>query len=668
MAAKLNMNNSNIHQKMEEIKRLEALGNIQDASAIASELAMVFPKATDIQFLAGKLLFEISELQTASFHLELAGSTLNKNAEGFVDFEELSSVMGLLARCGNAVAAQNVWFKNQKHIAFESLRFNQLKSICDVLIVLEMLQEALELLNACFKNFDNNDDFIEFLLLMAKVFHSNDDTQSEFETFEIALRTDPTNTRLHNKVANFLSRLRAYDLASDHIKFIQSIDPDYKYKSIAQDFFAVSKSGSFDEQERIKDYWLTNPDEPQDSKAPFATLLVTDDPQFLYNDCVQFADWTQLIKGKQRRSYKAPKPTLPIGRKIRVGYVSPDFRNHAVCHLVTDLIKQHDRNRFEIYGYGISFSDDSEYRKKIIKNFDNFRALEHSNTHEVVKQIEADGLDICVDLCGYTTGMLGTLFNRLDGPLIVNYLGFPGTLGHPQYDYIFGDPIVTPAGIEDCFSEKIIRLDCCYQANSPSREVQEIEFDQLGLPSDTFIFCNFNTRQKLNRETLSCWSKIVEDCPDSVLWLLDPGESMKKELLRELSSIAPRVFFAPMIDVPKHLGRVRHASLFLDSFPYGAHTTASDAVFSGIPVLARTGDAFQSRVSWSIIHHAGLTDFHADNWGLFKEKAVRFYKDYSTDQRDRLIEFLTDFDREKHPYNVAWTTKEIENAYIQMLS
>lgn len=662
------MNTLDMKSQMLAIRELEKADRISEASALASELALNFPQATDIQFLAGKLLFENSDLQTAAFHFELAGSTLNRNSDGFIAFDELASIMGLLARCGNALAAQSVWSRNQKHIGLESLKFDQLKSICDVLLALEMLQEALELLNGCVQNFDDDEYFIEFLLLMARVFHASDDTQSEFETFEIALKADPTNTRLHNKVANFLSRLRAYELASDHIKFIQTIDPDYKYKSIAQDFFAVSKSGSFDEQERIKNYWLTNPDEPQDSKAPFATLLLTDQPKFLYEDCVQFSDWTQLIKGKQRRSHRTPKPEIPTDRKIRIGYVSPDFRNHAVCHLVTDLIAHHDRTRFEVYGYGISFYDESEYRKRIISNFDHFRSLEHSSTHDVVKTIEADCLDICVDLCGYTTGMLGTLFNRLDGPLIVNYLGFPGTLGHPQYDYILADPIVTPTGVDPYFSEKIVRINCCYQPNSPSRKVEQVGFYELGLPEDCFIFCNFNTRQKLNRETLRAWSKIVSNCPDSILWLLDPGESMKKELIKELPSIKDRVYFAPMVDVPKHLGRVQHASLFLDSFPYGAHTTASDAVFSGIPVLARTGDSFQSRVSWSIIHHAGLTDFHADNWDLFEEKAVHFYKEYSLEKREKLIDFLTDFEREKHPYNIAWTTREIERAYIQMLS
>ena len=662
------INPKNLKQKIREIRKLEQLNKLDDAAVLASELALNFPKAADIQFMAGKLQFDMGDLSTAAFHLELASGNLSNDASGHIIFEEICSIMGLLARCGNATASRSVWIRNRPKVNYKQLSLDDVKKITDILIVLELLDEGIQFLTQCFENFDNEDEFTEFLLIMARTFHASDDTQSEFETFELALETNPLDERLHNKVANFLSRLRAYDLAADHIKFIQKINPDYKYKSIAQDFFAVSKSGSFEEQEKIKKYWLKNPDEPQDSKAPFATLLLTDDPEFLYKDCLQFSDWTQLIKGKKRRSNSPLRPRLPNGREIRVGYVSPDFRNHAVCHLITDLIGQHSRADFKIFGYGISFYDNSEYREKIIKNFDQFSSLENCTTHEVVKTIEADNLDICVDLCGYTTGMLGTLFNRINGPLLVNYLGFPGTVGHPQYDYILGDPIVTPQLNDKYFSEKVIRLDCCYQPNSPSRRVDVVPFKNTQLPEDTFVFCNFNTRQKLNRETLKAWEQILKSCSDSVLWLLDPGEAMKSELLKELAAIKSRVFFAPMTEISNHLGRVKYANLFLDSFPYGAHTTASDAIFSGIPVLARTGRSFQSRVAWSIIHHAGLEDYKAESWGEFCRKAQDFHDSYTKQRGDEFKTFLTDFNRPKHPYNTGWTVQQIETAYKQMLS
>ena len=661
------MNKQQLEKEIKRIKKLESNCKMKEAAAAASDLSLSFPSNFEIQFMAGKLMHDIGDIDTAAFHLELASANITRNIDGYINFSDLSAAMGLLARCAKPVAAKAAWSRNVNTIDFKQIDIDAAKQITDVLTVLEMHEESLAFLNECYQNFDNEEDFTELLITMARIFHATDDIKQEFEVFELALKADPLNDRLHNKVANFLSRIKAYDLASDHIKFIQTLNPDYKYKSIAQDFFAVSKSGSFEEQERIKNYWLDNPDEPQDSKAPFSTLLLTDDPEFLHNDVLQFADWTQLVKDKKRRTERLPAIEPPNGRKIRVGYVSPDFRNHAVCHLVTDLIANHDRQEFEIFGYGISYFDNSEYRQRIISKFDEFKSLENANTQEVIRAIEADQLDICVDLCGYTTGMMGTLFNRINGPILVNYLGFPGTLGHPQYDYIIGDPIVTPPETDKFFSENVIRLDCCYQANSPSRPVDPVPIEETGLPKDSFVFCNFNTRQKLNRETLKAWEQIILSCRDSVLWLLDPGEAMKRELLKEIGSISDRLFFAPMADISKHLGRVHHANLFLDSFPYGAHTTASDAIFSGIPVLARTGRSFQSRVAWSIIHHAGLPDLKANCWGSFSDMATAFYKSYTPERGAELKAFLQDFSRDRHPYNIQWTAREIERAYKNML-
>ena len=209
----------------------------------------------------------------------------------------------------------------------------------------------------------------------------------------------------------------------------------------------------------------------------------------------------------------------------------------------------------------------------------------------------------------------------------------------------------------------MIRLDCSYQCNSPSRKVTPVNFDHTGLPSDSFVFCNFNSRQKIDRETLLEWGKIVSKCKDSVLWLLDPGEKMQTEILKVLDGIKDRVFFAGHCEISEHLGRVEHANLFLDSFPYGAHTTASDAVFRGVPVLARSGRAFQSRVAHSIIHYAGFPDLHACNWNDFYEKAVSFYQAYTPDKQQEYRKTLLDFSKARHPYNIEWTTTQIENAY-----
>jgi predicted O-linked N-acetylglucosamine transferase (SPINDLY family) len=534
--------------------------------------------------------------------------------------------------------------------------------------VLEDPTLAMEIIDKVYAFFDGTDDFIDFLMQTTMILHSAEETQAEFEVFVLALQIDPLNEKVHNRLSRMLSRLKEYDAATEHIKFIQKINPDYQLRSISQDYYSVCKTGSFDEQEKIKEAWFANPNADQDSRAPFAALVASDDPEFLLNENKIFGEWTQLISDKKKRTERSIPLVYPTDRPVRIGYISPDYRNHAVCHLATDLIRSHNRDHFEVYGYGISYFDDSDYRKNIIDAFDLFHSMEQNSTLEIVNQIEADQIDIAIDLAGYTGGFKQTLFNRLRSPICVNYLGYPGTVGHPQYDFILGDNIVTPPETDQFFSEKVIRLDCCYQCNTPSRPVIEQSFESTGLPEDTFIFCNFNSRQKLNRETLKAWSEIVSNCENSVLWLLDPGESMQQEMLKELDPIRSRVFFAPTADIAAHLGRIPHANLFLDSFPYGAHTTASDALFRGIPVLPRAGRSFQSRVAWSIMHHAGLKDFVAHEWDEFVEMGKDFYRNYTDQSKKEYQDLLLNFSRPGHPYNIEYTTQQIEDAYRSMFN
>ena len=613
-------------------------------------------------------LFETQHVTDATMHLEIAATKFSLSpTPDENELVHLTAVAGLLVRTGHFAHLIRMINNNLKLIRWPSDNVDFLNGLVNICMTAESNDTALALLDKAFDTYSDSSLFAEYLLITAMVAHASDNTDLEFESYIKALELEPGNAKIHSRISRFLGRLKRWDLASDHIKFVKKIDPSYKTGSIAQDFFNLSKSGSFEEQDKLKEKWLSGEIGSQDSRAPFAALIATDDGEFLLNEARLFAEWTTLIPNKPKRSslYIA-KPSSHD--KIRVGYVSADFRNHAVSHLITDLIGQHNRNEFEIYGYSISMLDQSVYRRRIADNFDKFYSLENTATSQIIKTIDADQPHILVDLTGYTQGFNQTLFNRINGPLIVNYLGYPGTTGHPQFDYIIGDPIVIPPDYDRYYSEKVLRLDCSYQANSPSREVVEVDFNDTNLPSDAFIFCNFNTRQKLNRDTLLAWQSIVQRCPDSVLWLLDPGPNMRQEILKVLDSIKQRVFFAEETEISRHLGRVGYGNLFLDSFPYGAHTTASDAIFRGVPLLARSGESFQSRVAHSIVHFAGLPDMYAETWGDFVEKGKGFYDAYTAAKGQEIKDFLLDQKRDRHPYNIKWTTEQIENAYKAILN
>ena len=639
------------------IKGLELSQNLLDQ----------YPTLPSVNFAVSLCLIELGRIDEASMHLEVAAYYF-KLEENYTE-EDLSLFTGiatLITRTGHTLNVSKFIKDNYSKIRWDSSSTKLVTELCQICLIIENPELGLEVIDHAFESFNGTDNVINLLMLVANTAHAADNRELEFEAYTRGLELDPLNPMVHNRLSRFLGRLKEFSLAADHIKFVKQIDPDFESKSIAQDFYNLSKNGSFAEQEEIREKWMSGKYTVQESRAPFAALLATDDGEFLLEEASKFASWTTLIENKARRTDRTPIPRK-TSEKIRIGYISPDYRNHAVCHLIKDLIKTHDRNSFEVFGYGISKQDISQDRAEIIANFDNFYALEQSKTNEILRQIHSNSLDIVVDLAGYTQGFIQTLYNRINGPIIVNYLGYPGTTGHPQYDYIIGDPIVTPEEYDKFYSETVIRLDCCYQPNSPSRKVSDFSFERTGLPADTFVFCNFNTRQKINREALLSWEKIVKGCPDSVLWLLDPGEEMQVEVLKVLKSIESRVFFAPQAEISEHLGRVEHANLFLDSFPYGAHTTASDAVFRGVPILARSGQGFQSRVSRSIIHHAGLEDLYADSWDEFKQKAVDFYQSYTDSTRLEIQKILLDRGRDRHPYNIEWTTAQIEKAYSDML-
>lgn len=654
--------------KLQQLKLLIESGAYEDCLVMAIGLLDRFHGAPLLHYAIAVCFFETNRVSDATMHLEIAATKFKlTDASGNDHLGQLVAIAGLLARTGYFAHLAPMIKNNLKFIKWPNDSIVHLKELINICMTAETPETGLTLLDHAFEYYVESEFFTEYLLVTATIAHATDNRNLEFETYIKALELDPGNSKIHSRISRFLGRQKAWDLASDHITFVKKIDPSFETASIAQDFFNLSKAGSFKEQEKVRTQWISGNFGTQESRAPFAALLATDDGQFLLNEAKQFAEWTTLIPHKPKRSnLEVKRPSS--NEKIRVGYVSADFRNHAVCHLITDLIGQHDRDKFEVFGYSISLLDESPSRQKIMNNFDRFYSLEDSKTSQIITAIKRDDPHILVDLSGYTQGFDQTLWNRINGPLIINYLGYPGTLGHPQCDYIIGDPIVIPPEYDHHYSEKVLRLDCCYQANSPSREITEVDFEDTHLPEDTFIFCNFNTRQKLNTETLLAWKSIVQKCPDSILWLLDPGPNMKKEILEVLNGIEKRTFFAAETEISRHLGRVGYANLFLDSFPYGAHTTASDAVLRGVPVLARSGESFQSRVARSIIHYAGLPDMYAENWEDFVEKGINFYDSYSASQGRELRDILLDQNRDRHPYNIQWTTQQIEKVYQEILN
>ena len=304
--------------------------------------------------------------------------------------------------------------------------------------------------------------------------------------------------------------------------------------------------------------------------------------------------------------------------RLRIGYLSADYHEHPTSFLVARVIEQHDRKRFDVLGYSCGPDADDSMRRRMRAAFDTWRDI-RSLSHEVAaQQVCDDGIDILVDLTGYTTNARLEILAQRPAPVQVSWLGYPGTLGHSRIaDYLIGDPIVSPPPDGAHFGETLALMPNCYQPNDRQRVIGERPSRvAAGLPAHGFVFCSFNQTYKFTPAMFDLWCRLVAAVPGSLLWLLEPIEAAGANLRREARTrgVAPeRIVFAPRRTQAQHLARLQLADLALDTFPYTSHTTASDALWAGVPLLAMRGNTFASRVSGSIVNAAGLPELVADS-------------------------------------------------------
>jgi predicted O-linked N-acetylglucosamine transferase (SPINDLY family) len=317
----------------------------------------------------------------------------------------------------------------------------------------------------------------------------------------------------------------------------------------------------------------------------------------------------------------------PHGRgRIRVGYVSADFRRHATAYLATGIFEHHHRERFEIVGYSINAAEESDERRRLERAFDRFVDINPMSHDAAARLIHADEIDILIDLKGYTGQARTEIFAHRPAPIQVNYLGYPGTMGAAFMDYILVDPFIVPDAAAPDFSEKLVQLPVSYQPNMrrPIAETAGTRKDH-GLPDGAFVFCSFNQAYKITPQVFDIWMRLLANVPGSVLWLLDCSRFSTANLRREAAArgIDPaRLVFAPVMNSPEHLARHRHADLFLDTLPVCAHTTASDALWAGLPLVSCIGQTFITRVSGSLLTAVGLPELLTQDLEAYEALAL----------------------------------------------
>jgi predicted O-linked N-acetylglucosamine transferase (SPINDLY family) len=451
-----------------------------------------------------------------------------------------------------------------------------------------------------------------------------DRSQEALENFERALQIDPDFALALNNRGYLRWTLESrYDEAKADLTRALALEPDQPWLE-GELFYLTMQGTDWDGYEAGRTSLTARIAAGKQVIRPFAWQAVSADPASLQQCSRTFA----------ASEFPAmPLPAIaPRGEgRIRVGYLSADFREQATAYLMAGVYDAHDRNAFEIVGFDNGHDDQSPMRARLEKAFDRIVPITGLSDAAAAEAVRAAGIDILVNLNGWFGKPRMGVFARRAAPVQVNYLGFPATLGAPYMDYIIADRIVIPEEERRFYDEAVVWLPDSYQANDDKRvQPSPVSRAVAGLPDNAFVFCNFNQGYKLAPETFARWMNLLRRCENSVLWLLRDHDVAMARLRREAERqgvSGERLIFAPMMPLEQHLSRVALADLFLDTLPYNAHTTASDALWAGVPLITLRGTAFPGRVAASLLQAAGLPDLITETAEDYENLAAALAQD-----------------------------------------
>jgi predicted O-linked N-acetylglucosamine transferase (SPINDLY family) len=362
----------------------------------------------------------------------------------------------------------------------------------------------------------------------------------------------------------------------------------------------------------------------------------------------------------------------PAGvEKLRIGYLSPDFREHPIGHLMAGVIEAHDRDRFEVSAWSLGPDDKSAFRARIAAGADRFEDIRSLDISAATQRMRDAELDVVIDLAGYTAHARPEILALRVAPVQVNYLGFPGTMGAPFMDAVIVDSVIADAEDQSHYSERVYRLPDCYQANDDRMEIaaDPVTRGENGLPDQAFVFCCFSMNYKIDAAVMDAWAAVLAGVDNAVLWLFRTDAAAADNLAREAAArgIDPaRIIFADRLPKARHLARHRLADLFLDTFAYGAHTTASDALWAGLPVLTLKGDTFARRVGASIVTAAGMPDLVTTTVDAYVARAIEIAT--TPDAAAALKAQLAANLPHSPLFSTATIARNLEAAYLDMVA
>ncbi len=538
-------------------------GRIQEAIALCQRLLQVAPDNTEALNLLGILAYQTGN-DDAAIHLLARAVAVNP---GYADAH---SNLGAVYR--------------------DMHRFSQ---------------AAMHLKKAITLNPRHTDAMINYGIVLLELGQHTD----AISLFKRILAIRPDHTGVLNNLGGALQETGQYDLAMQTFQRLVDIDPDYEF-ALGSLLHAKRHCCTWERSEQDLARIMTGIEAGKPVCKPFELLAFLDSPGH-QRDCANII--TRHKYPSQHAGVPSPKARGADG-KIRIAYLSADFRQHPVSQLLVEIIEKHDRSRFDVIGISWGIPDESALGKRISLAFDQFIDVRDKGDKDVADMMGQMQVDIAIDLMGFTTNARPGIFSWKRVPLQAGFLGYAGTSGSDYMDFILADRIVIPESAKTFYSEQVVYLPGSFQPNDSTRSIadQAMTRAEAGLPEDGYVFCSFNNHYKITPEMYALWMRLLARTPDSVLWLSKCPELAMSNLRQhaENAGIAPeRIVFAERTrELKEHLARHHLADLFLDTLPYNAHTTASDALWAGLPVLTCQGRSYASSVAASLLHAVGLPE------------------------------------------------------------
>lgn len=571
----------------------------------------LYPNYTEALTNYGNILYELGHYEESIKYFDKVISLKNDYAEAYNgranSYKETNYIIEALKDYDLAIKFKSNYldpYHNKAYLLFELKNYN----------------EAIKTCNSCLET--NPKNYHPYYIL-GLIYEEMKDTENSVKNYEKAYQLSPSSEyTLGALFASKMSVCNWEDYKSLHNSFEEKINNNLK---ICTPFQSLHLSDSISLQKKL-------------------TSLNYDKKYINSNNFI-----------------------INNSKKIKIGYFSSDFYNHATSQLITGMLKEHNKNEFEVYGFNLNsrYNDDST---KKISNAINLIDVTNFSVKNIKKIVNDIKIDIAIDLKGFTKNSKPEIFYSRIAPVQINYLGYPGTLGPNHCDYIIADRVVIPENLKNYYFEKIIYLPDSYQVNDDKQQfsLKNIDRTMLGFNKNHFLIGCFNSIHKITPEIFKSWIKILQNINDSLIILITENnlakENLKKNFLKNNIS-EERIIFWKKIKLEEHLSRLKNIDLFLDTYPYNAHTTASDALFAGVPIITLIGETFASRVAGSLLNSLDLNELVCKNLDEYERLAITIGND-----KKKLINIKNKLETNKNKKNLFKTkvfTKNIEKAYIK---